>query len=122
MIDKFLYPFIIYADFESHCKSLIHVNQTPKNLSVNQIQKHSPKNVRCYTKYEAPKYSKLIYTGEDMAEKFMEYLKSEDIKYISCKKKINKQKQNYYDAAIWLLSCINHLLTRQTIKIEVTVI
>ena len=54
------------------------INTFKPNLEeshTNQIQKHKPNSYSCYTKCEIDSYSKLeIYTGEDSAEKLVEYI------------------------------------------------
>ena len=100
-----LHPFVIYADFESTLQSIHTCRSNPEESYTNQIQKHSQNSFCCYTKCEVEKYSKLeIYTGENCAEKFVEYLKSEAHRIYKLQKEnvpmnlTEEQKQAYYNA------------------------
>ena len=104
------HPFVIYADFESSLQTIDTCQPQPEESYTNPIQKHNPNSFCCYTKCEADKYLKLkIYTGDDSAEKFVDYLKSEAHRIYKLQKEnvpMNLSKEQKSP----VIFAINHLL------------
>ena len=91
-------PFIIYADFESLLKLISRCEPNPEISSTTKYQKHEPISFSYYIKCFEDNVCDLeprTYTGEDVIEKFIEWLEK-DVKYISnisTKKMIFRKKE-----------------------------
>ena len=103
-------PFIIYADFECFIKPIQLCNPDDKSSYTKQYQKHEPSSFCYYIKcFDDEVYEpKLVsYTGEDVAQKFVEMLE-EHIKIIAnilqkkIKKKKKKKKRSEKETKCWI--------------------